>query len=348
MSGDRRVARTGGGLALVALAAGAVVGASHGGETPARAAGGDGAAAVATARVQRQTLVDRESVDGSLGYADERTVSAAGQGTLTRLPAAGHVVRPGEALYRVDDAPVVLLSGRVPAFRTLRHGDEGEDVAQLERGLRDLGHLAEDAVDDDFDGDTAVAVRAWQEDLGVDETGVVELGRVVFLPGARRVSAVKGELGGRAGGPVLVTTSTRREVAVDLAVSDQGLARRGDRVDVELPDGATVRGTITAVGTAAEPAGQDEEPTVPVTVRLRSREGTGRLDQAPVSVSLTRERRRDALTVPVTALVALRGGAYGVRRADGRLVRVEPGLAVDGDVEVDGPLREGDTVQVPR
>ena len=330
-----------GGAAVVALAASGPAASS---EAPASSTG--------LARVERQTLVDRERVDGTLGFADPRAVGARLRGTVTKLPEEGATVRPGEALYRVDEDPVVLLSGRVPAWRDLGPGASGADVRQLERGLRALGRLASSEVDGDYDGDTTDAVRGWQEDLGVAETGRVELGRVVFLPGARRVSAVKAALGDQAGGVVLETTSTRRQVAVDLAASSQQLARAGRSVEVELPSARVVEGRIVAVGSAARAAAEEGgEATVPVTIALRSAKGTGGLDQAPVSVGLQREVRRDVLTVPVPALVALRGGTYGVRRADGRVVRVRPGLAVDGDVEVavgGGVLRAGDAVRVPR
>jgi hypothetical protein len=57
------------------------------------------------------------------------------------------------------------------------------------------------------------------------------------------------------------------------------------------------------------------------------------------------------LAVPVTALVALAGGGYGlylVENGTRRLVGVTPGLFDDTLVEVTGPdLREGATVEVP-
>ncbi|MDX6471054.1 MAG: hypothetical protein QOF75_2857, partial [Gaiellaceae bacterium] len=69
---------------------------------------------------------------------------------------------------------------------------------------------------------------------------------------------------------------------------------------------------------------------------------TGRLDQAPVSVSIVTDSVRNALVVPVNALLALAGGGYAIEKidADGshRLVPVELGLFDDsnGLVQVTG------------
>ena len=54
--------------------------------------------------------------------------------------------------------------------------------------------------------------------------------------------------------------------------------------------------------------------------------------------------------MPVNALVARRGGGYGVELADShRIVAVEAGLFADGYVEVSGRggIREGTRVVVP-
>jgi hypothetical protein len=55
------------------------------------------------------------------------------------------------------------------------------------------------------------------------------------------------------------------------------------------------------------------------------------------------------LTVPVKALLARQGGGFAVELAgSGRIVEVEPGLYADDRIEVEGDLREGDTVVTAR
>jgi peptidoglycan hydrolase-like protein with peptidoglycan-binding domain len=186
------------GLPAAALAAvAAVVVASAGG--PKGAAPAAAARRVGTELVSRRTLVDRARIDGTLGYGGERAAIDRLGGTITWLPSAGSVIRPGRRLFEVDGAPVILMDGSVPAWRGLEVGvSDGVDVRQLERNLAALGYDP-GTVDEHFSSATAAAVKSWQKALGLPQTGSVELGRVVFLPGTRRVKTVDATLGSTGG-----------------------------------------------------------------------------------------------------------------------------------------------------
>ena len=312
-------------------------------------------ATTATVAVARRDLVERETFDGTLGYADGRIVTSGAGGTVTWLPREGAVVKHGEALYEVDERPVTLLYGSVPAWRTLRAGvDEGADVRQLEQNLVTLGYDrgGEIEVDDEWDWATTAAVKRWQEDAGITEDGVVDLGEVVFLPGARRVGAAKTTVGARAGAgaPVLETSSTKRIVTVQLDARRQSLVAEGDKALVELPDGRRMTGRVVRVGKVAN-ATDDGVATIEVEISVPSRRA-GRLDRAPAEVAIAKERRKNVLTVPVTALLAQAGGGYAVEVDDGgstRIVPVEAGLSANGHVEISGRgIAEGMRVVVPR
>ena len=326
--------------------------------------GGDGdgaettAASMNTAAVARRDLVEREDVDGTLGYAGSRTVSNQLAGTLTRMRREGSVVARGQWLYEVDGKPTAwLLYGARPAWRAFGPDmADGEDVRQLERNLKALGYDPGGAmtVDDDFTAATAAAVKRFEHARGRKEDAKLELGEVVFLPDAARVKARKASVGItlQPGQEVLETSSSRRVVTVQLAASRQSMVSRGDAVKVELPDGKIVKGRISRVHRVAQPGEEGEEATVEVTIILRSRSAARGLDQAPVTVGITQEARRDALSVPVTALLALEGGGNGLEvvGADGqpRTVRVKTGLFADGYVEVAGAgVREGMRVVIP-
>jgi peptidoglycan hydrolase-like protein with peptidoglycan-binding domain len=352
----RGIAIGGGVLAAAALAGGvAVLGGEDdpGAPAAARASAGD------TASVERRDLVDRDTVDGTLGYADAGTLVAAAAGTITALRDPGDVVERGQSLYEVDNAPAAfLLYGELPAWRDFTpYMEDGEDIRQLERNLRALGDDPDGdmTVDDEWDWATTAAVERFQDERGLDEDGALEKGQVVFRSGATRIGEAKAVVGQAAGpGAQLADlSSTERRVTVDLDATRQQLARKGDSVTVELPTGRTARGRILEVGKVAEQAPgdeeQDAEPTIEVTIALRGKaaRGTG-LDQAPVDVGFAVERRDDVLAVPIKALLARQGGGFAVEVVDrggtGRMVDVEPGLYADDFVKVEGDLREGDTV----
>ncbi len=151
-----------------------------------------------TTTVTRRTLTESSTVDGTLGYGSTLELYDRLSGTFTWLPAVGAVIGRGGTLWRVNNEPVALMYGSVPAYRTLKRGvSDGPDVTELNENLIDLGYDPYGAItdDEDFSEATAAAVRRWQHADGLPETGKVELGRIVFAPGARRVTAVKVALG---------------------------------------------------------------------------------------------------------------------------------------------------------
>ncbi len=346
---------------VVVLAAG-VVAAWRAGALSSAASSGTGqqvAPAPATAAVTRRDLSATMPVAATLGYAGSWTVAGQGGGTLTWLPRPGRVVRQGRALYRVDNgSPVVLLYGRVPAWRALGEGVSGGDVFQLNHDLVALGDAARSVVAaagwDYFSWATAYGVQRLEEHLGVSfAAGSLSLGQVVFEPAALRVAQVTGSLGGPAAGPVLAATSDRHVVTIPLDVSGQSQVKSGDTVSVTLPDGTTTPGVVSRVGKVASARSGPEGPvtTVPVQVRLTHPGAAGGLDQAPVTVYITTARARGVLAVPVTALLA-RPGGYVVEVAGPgntrRYVPVQPGIfdGASGLVQVTGALAPGQRVVV--
>jgi len=325
------------GLVLVAL----VAVAGCGEEAPATET--PGATARETVAVERTDLVDRESLSGTLGYADPATLGAGVSGTLTSVREPGAVITRGHSFYDVDGAPAAfLLYGTLPVWRDFAPGmTDGEDVRQLERNLRALGYDP-GTVDDDWDWETTAAVKAFQADRGLTKDGMLARGELVFRDGPTRMGEAKADVGDAVGGgrPLAELSSTDREVVVKLDARRQQLARRGDSVTVDLPSGETAKGRVSSVGTVASKASEDADATVDVTIALRGRGDA--LDQAPVDVGFAVERRKDALAVPVKALLARQGGGYALELPDGTKLPVEPGLYADDLVEVTGDgLREG-------
>ena len=349
-----------------AVAFGGVVGRL--GSTNTASASSDNAASIALATVTKRSLSQTTSVNGTLGYAGSYTVPGQPAGTITALPGVGQVVDQGQVLYRVDGYPVVLLYGSTPAYRTLAEGATaadlaGADVAELNQALVALGYASRANLDpssDEFSWATKAGVEKLQAHLGVDQSGVLDLGQVVFLPTAARVTSVQATLGGHAGAPVLTATSTTRQVSVNLNANRQSQVKTGDSVSITLPDGRTTPGTVASVGTVATTptasgsGGTDTAPTVAMAITPTRSQDTGSLDQAPVQVAITTATVADVLTVPVNALLALSGGGYAVEVADPdgthHLVAVTLGIFDDaaGLVQVSGSgLTAGQHVVVP-
>jgi peptidoglycan hydrolase-like protein with peptidoglycan-binding domain len=349
-------------VALAAAAGGAALTAA-GGDSGSNAAEEAGtSSARATTTVRRRDLVQHETVDGTLGYGDVEILYAQVPGSVTALRKPGSVVGRGQALYWLNGKPVTLMYGEVPMWRRLDRSSKGaSDIRQLERNLVALGFDPDGdiEIDNEWDSATTAAVKRWQEDRGLRVTGSVELGQVAFLPGPRRIGQLKTTVGAllQPGSEIMGTSATKRVVTVDLDADKQSLVNKGDEVEVELPDGSTVDGRIATVGKVAESevdpeTGEQSDPTIPVEIRLAPAAKTGGLDETPVDVSLQKDRVKNALTVPVSALLALAEGGYAVEVVDSggstHLVPVEPGMYADGIVEIRGTgIKKGMKVVVP-
>jgi multidrug efflux pump subunit AcrA (membrane-fusion protein) len=154
-------------------------------------------------------------------------------------------------------------------------------------------------------------------------------------------------------------------VTISLDAAQQTEVKAGDKVTVTLPDGMITPGTVSWVGQVATTSsggpggnsgngGGDSTATIPVTVTLTHTAVAGSLDQAPVTVNITTGSAKNALAVPVGALLAQASGGYAVEVAGAgnsrHLVPVQVGPVfddADGLVQVTGALTPGQRVVVP-
>jgi hypothetical protein len=341
-----------------------------------------------TASVEKRTLSAMVSEAGILTYRARSDGSPyfvinQAQGTYTSLPAVGQVIAQGQVLYRVNDSPAVLLRGSTPAYRTLSAGASGPDVAELNADLVALGYATRTQLSSTsaaFRPATTTAVEKLQAALGVTQNGALALGQALFEPTTVRVTTLSAQLGGRAqpGQTVMQGTSTARQVQVALDASQQTEVAVGDKVTVTLPNNQTTPGVVSSVGAVATcpsssgsggsssssvAPGADacssggsgsSTPTIAVDVTFSDPAAAGRWDQAPVRVGITTASVRNALVVPVTALLAQSGGGYAVEVAGAQganhLVPVSLGLFDDADglVQVTASaLAAGQAVVVP-
>ncbi len=287
--------------------------------------------------------------------------------TFTSLPPVGQVLTRGQSLYEIGGQPVVLLYGPVLPTRAFIAGmSAGSDVAELNANLEALGY-GQALTGETFSAASAAAIRAFQSAHGLSVTGELLLGSVAFEPGPMRVTSVTATVGATVmPGPVLDVTSTARQVKIALDAAQQASVKVGDTVAITLPDNRTTPGRITYVSSVAtspssksgegsgKSGGEEGSPTIEVDATPTDPATTGRLDQAPVNVSITSESVQSALAVPIDALLALSGGGYALEVAEGRVHRLEAvslGLFDDADglVQVDGQgVSAGQRVVVPR
>jgi peptidoglycan hydrolase-like protein with peptidoglycan-binding domain len=362
------VSRRGARATVLGLAAALAAGAAlividpFGGSGRADAGVLDNASATSLASVKRQRLSSQRSEVGTLAFAGEYTVVNQAGGTLTALPSVGQVVESGAVLYQVATKPVLLLYGHTPAYRALSQGMRGRDVRELNTDLVALGYAPREQLEPSseyFGAATSYALRRLQDKLGLEETGRLALGQAVFAPAPLRITKLSATLGAQVppGGTVALASSTVRQVVVKLDAAGQAGVRKGDRVTITLPDNRTTPGVVSSVGAVAtsesEKGGEESAPTIEVDIAPTHPAVTGRLDKAPVKVSITTSTVPDALVVPVNALLALAGGGYAVEEVAGtahRLVPVTLGLFDDAEglVQVHGSgLAAGQQVVVP-
>jgi hypothetical protein len=305
-----------------------------------------------TATVTRSDLVSSTTNACELGHGESTPIVARTQGTLTASAPVGSVVGQGDVLYALDTRPVVRLSGPVPAWRDLGPAStDGTDVRQLERALVDLGYAdgLGLTVDMSWTVLTTVAVKRWQKALGEAQSGTVRLGDVVFTPQVLRVVERTAGLGSpvQPGQPVLGVGSTRQLVSCTLRTGQASLAPVGATAHLTLPGGSTADGTVTS----SQLVTLDDEQQLAVSISAPAKAVRGLLDGAAVQVVLDEVVATDVLVVPVTALVALSDGGYGLEQvlADGstRYVPVTAGAFAGTAVEVSGDaVAQGDEVVV--
>lgn len=305
-----------------------------------------------TAEITKETLIDREAHDGTLAHGDSTTISARGAGTITALPEEGATIARGKALYRLDNKPVTLLYGELPAYRTLKTGVKGADVKQFEQNLWALGYRGF-TPDTSYSWATASAVKDWQDDLGIKETGSVEAGQIVYTDGKVRVDSLSVQRGTVVGSGTEIEkiTGTSPLATVLLDSSSGRLAKKDAAVQIKLSDGKVVPGKIFKVKTLVAKADDGQSETTKYQVTISFDDEIKTQGAAAVSVGFTAGQRPDVLTVPVAALVALAEGGYGVQLVEGsttKFVAVETGLFADGKVEITGTgLQAGAKVVVP-
>jgi Putative peptidoglycan binding domain len=228
--------------------------------------------------------------------------------TITSIVAVNTDLHSGDVLYTVDGEPVVALDGNLPAWRSLSTSSaDGADIAQLEAALVALGYdpSGNVTVDNHFDSATRTMVKAWQKGLGIDQTGKVTLGSIVFLPSATSVIAVEQSVGDSVGegDAVLQLAAATQDVVIDVPDGDEALVVPG--LSVTIGD---VQGTVTQLRSAEADGAVVVEAVITPATPI-----DGATNGSTVRVTLTLQNATGVLLVPTEALVSRLDGTYAVQ-----------------------------------
>lgn len=280
-----------------------------------------------------------------------QTLSNQATGTVTELlDDPGETKSVGEVLYTVDLRPVVVAEGGVPAFRDMGRGTEGEDVAQLQRMLIDLGHYGgpDNGV---FGAATDAAVRSWQSQAKVSVDGAVRHGDVVFSPTlpARFVLDTDVAVGAMftGGEPVVKLLPDAPSFSITMTEAQARMVEHGMTVVIDHPSGswtARVDDVVAAdEGTdfVAVLDGVDEAPIC--------EESCGDIPtDEPLLLSSVIEivPTTEGVVVPTAAIVTDAEGATGVVTETQTFQPVTVVASADGMSVVSG-IEAGQRVQVP-
>lgn len=253
----------------------------------------------------------------------------------------------GDPVYAVAGSPVRVVQGEVPFYRDLAKDLTGDDVAQLQQALTDLGYL-KDKNDGTFGAATEQAVKKWQADLGIPKTGMVALGELVAVSALPTVVQL-GEsivLGGNVGGgeqAVLAPTGERQFV----------LVVTGEQARL-IPAEATVDVTFEEQTWTAVIAGSTQDEFGSTEFELTAPDGgpvcREQCDILPDDAQVT--LRSEVVIVPRTEGVGVPAAAVRTRADGTAYVTTETGkqdVTVTGSGQgiaiVDG-IQEGTQVQV--
>lgn len=132
-----------------------------------------------TAPVERRTLTNEVITRGTVVYDEPVAIELTAapdrdrQTVVTRVPEPGDTVEEGDVAVEVAGRPILVLQGELPAYRDLRPGSSGDDVAQLQAALNRLGYDVGE-VDGVFGPATEAGLEAWYADVGYEPQGPTE------------------------------------------------------------------------------------------------------------------------------------------------------------------------------
>jgi multidrug efflux pump subunit AcrA (membrane-fusion protein) len=339
-------------IALTLLAVLAIAAAAFGGYTLLNDGAGEDGRPIVTATVQRTTLREVIATRGTVEFAVSDTLLGAVAGRVTNVAAAtGDIVAAGSPLLSVNGRPLVAANGDFPYWRTLRFGDEGLDVRQLEEMLLRDGFEPGD-VDESFTRATERALEEWQEARGFPVDGILRETDLLVAVWPARVGVVLVKVGDfvSPGMPLVQLTETEFTLSLELAPTELLRVQAGLAVEIEVTGnratGTGILGEPELVTVVPPFPGAEVESAYFANVALEA--SLDVVDGANVKATIVIREIVDAVVVPLAAVILDERGlpAVQVQEADGtvRLVSVVTGFGQGSLIEIISGLAGGEVV----
>ncbi len=323
------------------------------------------AAADALASAQAQQAANTPNPETGNPWTAQGIASLSQAASTAAAEAAQAVVAHNEATSTLTGAEQALRDAQTAQTR------QPETSAASVRSAQDALRLAELSLEQlDAPRDltavregVATASRARdqaEQDLAEYSVTVgvsLPAGEVLFLPTLPvRIDSVKVRRGDAVSGEIMTVTGSRLAVDASVQVADRDLIAEDDVVEVESTDfGIVLGGTISFIDSRPGTKGLDAQH-VYVEITPDDSELAQQLNGAPVKITIPVRSTGDeaVLAVPLAAVSASADGSSRVEieLPDGttRLVKVEPGLAAQGYVQITAlegaAIAEGDRVVV--
>lgn len=318
--------------------------------------------------VERTVISNDVITRGTVRFEDPEPIAATSvvlpgvDPVLTRMPEVGEAFGEGDVLYEIAGRPTFLLQGDLPLFRTASRGDEGEDIAQLQRALRRLGFY-DGEIDGEYGRTMEAAVVAFYEAKGYEaykprgssRHPLVQSEFVFHDTLPIRVDAVTAHRGDLVAGEIMRVSGSRLAIDASVDVDDAEFVEVGAEVEIDHQQlGISTTGIVAF---KADRAGTNDVDVDKVYIEIVPQDQFSELNLVNVRITIpvtARSTEGEVLAVPAAALSATGAGETVVTVLEGdettRSVTVTTGLATaSGLVEVipiDGELIEGDLVVV--
>lgn len=301
--------------------------------------------ALQTYTVEAGTVARSIRVPVTASWSTTRTLFAGTDGVVTSVAhGAGAYAESGDVIATVDLEPLVVATGAVPMFRTLRQGVEGPDVAQFQRLLRTQGFFRGSA-GGRFGAATVAATKRWQRSVGAEDDGIVAPGSLLFvdrLPARLEVLAVVGQRIG-AGSDLVRVLDDRPDFVATVGASQRAELTSGTPVTIGAPGGGTWPGVLGSFEQL-----EDGRYSVEITGGLCG----GGCDLVPVGDetaligTIELVPQTTGVVVPTSALVQQPSGDLAVTLTDGTVRSVRVVAEADGFAVVEG-LEPGTIIALP-